>query len=107
MSRHVRPPGGDAQRRWLGPTGRARLARQARPAEREVIVADGHRFTALFRVTEGGGYVVCFPALPHLMVHGGSRELARARARHAVSDHLRGLKESGRLTPLWELRTAA
>lgn len=57
------------------------------------------RYTAVFEAAEGGGYTVCFPALPGCITEGDTIEEARANAVEALQAYLESLIADGQPLP--------
>jgi len=56
-------------------------------------------YTAVFEPSDEGGYVVTFPALPHLATQGETLDEARRMAADLVRGYLEVLREEGRPLP--------
>jgi predicted RNase H-like HicB family nuclease len=52
-------------------------------------------FTAVFEISDEGGYVVSFPAIPDLVTQGETLEEARAMAADCLQGYLESLAERG------------
>lgn len=75
-------------------------------AQKETIRTTEYTFTAVFEPAEEGGYVVTFPAIPHLATQGETLEEARAMAIDCLQGYLETLWELGRPLPESEARAA-
>jgi len=65
----------------------------------EPVTTHEYAYTAVFEPAEEGGYVVTFPAIPHLATEGETLEEARAMAVDCLQGYLETLQELGRPLP--------